>query len=65
MYSMVDAEFFISCFFFIICIMLNFWLINLFIVVITNMLSAIREETQKSTFSTSLLQPIVDEQDEA
>ncbi|KAI9433175.1 Ion transport protein-domain-containing protein [Lactarius indigo] len=66
MYSMIDAEFFISCFFFIICIVvLNFWLINLFVAVITNTFSAIREETQKSAFSASPLQPIVDEQDEA
>ncbi|KAH9024879.1 Ion transport protein-domain-containing protein, partial [Lactarius pseudohatsudake] len=65
MYSMIDAEFFISCFFFIICIVvLNFWLINLFVAVITNTFSAIREETQKSAFSASPLQPIVDEQDE-
>jgi hypothetical protein len=52
MYSMIDAEFFVSCFFFIICIVvLNFWLINLFVAVITNTFSAIREETQKSAFS--------------
>ncbi len=54
MYSMIDAEFFISSFFFIICIVvLNFWLINLFVAVITNTFSAIREETQKSAFSAS------------
>lgn len=65
MYSMIDAEFFISCFFFINCIVvLNFWLINLFVAVITNTFSAIREETQRSTFSASPFQPIVDEQDE-
>lgn len=54
MYSMIDAEFFVSCFFFIICIVvLNFWLINLFVAVITNTFSAIREETQKSAFSSA------------
>lgn len=51
MYSMIDAEFFMSCFFFIVCIVvLNFWLINLFVAVITNTFSAIREETHKSAF---------------
>lgn len=51
MYEMIDAEFFVSCFFFIICILvLNFWLINLFVAVITNTFSAIRKDTQKSAF---------------
>lgn len=51
MYSMIDAEFFVSCLFFIIAIIvLNFWLINLFVAVITNSFSAIRSETQKSAF---------------
>ncbi|KAI0050088.1 hypothetical protein FA95DRAFT_1487881 [Auriscalpium vulgare] len=65
MYSMIDAEFFISCFFFIVCIVvLNFWLINLFVAVITNTFSAIREETHKSAFGAAPLESIVDEQDE-
>jgi hypothetical protein len=35
MYAMMDADFFASCIFFIICvIVLNFWLINLFVAVI-------------------------------
>lgn len=51
MYAMADSEFFISCFFFIVCIIvLNFWLINLFVAVITNTFSAIRKETSKSAF---------------
>jgi hypothetical protein len=51
MYSMMDAEFFISCFFFIVCvIVLNFWLINLLVAVITNTFSAIRSQTKKSAF---------------
>lgn len=51
MYSIIDAEFFVSCFFFIICILvLNFWLINLFVAVITHTFSAIRDDTQKSAF---------------
>ncbi|SJL12372.1 uncharacterized protein ARMOST_15798 [Armillaria ostoyae] len=51
MYSMIDSEFFISCLFFIICIIiLNFWLANLFVAVITNTFSAIRKETKTSAF---------------
>ena len=51
MYSMIDAEFFVSCFYFIIAIVvLNLWLINLFVAVITNTFAAIRSETQKSAF---------------
>ncbi|KIM44013.1 hypothetical protein M413DRAFT_17890 [Hebeloma cylindrosporum] len=51
MYSMIDSEFFVSCFFFIAgIIILNFWLINLFVAVITNTFAAIRSETKKSAF---------------
>jgi hypothetical protein len=51
MYQMIDSEFFVSCFFFIVClIVLNFWLINLFVAVITNTFSAIRSDTKKSAF---------------
>ncbi|KAH7925746.1 hypothetical protein BV22DRAFT_1128786 [Leucogyrophana mollusca] len=65
MYSIIDAEFFISCFFFIICIIvLNFWLINLFVAVITNTFSAIRSDTKKSAFGAAPLGPIVEEQEE-
>ncbi|KAF8465445.1 Ion transport protein-domain-containing protein, partial [Russula ochroleuca] len=66
MYNMIDAEFFLSCFFFITClVVLNFWLINLFVAVITNTFSAIRTETRSSAFSAAPIQAIVDEQDEA
>ncbi|KAG6896194.1 hypothetical protein C0992_009767 [Termitomyces sp. T32_za158] len=59
MYSVIDAENFFSCFFFIICIIvLNFWLINLFVAVITNTFSAIRSETKKSAFGAAPLIPI-------
>jgi len=51
MYSMIDSEFFFSCIFFIVAIIvLNFWLINLFVAVITNSFAAIRSETKKSAF---------------
>ena len=51
MYNMMDAEFFISSLFFIVgVIVINFWLLNLFVAVITNTFSMIREETKKSAF---------------
>ena len=51
MYLTIDSEYFLSCFFYITCIIiLNFWLINLFVAVITNTFSAIRKETRKSAF---------------
>ncbi|KAG1748101.1 Ion transport protein-domain-containing protein [Suillus lakei] len=65
MYSIIDAEFFVSCFFFIVCILvLNIWLINLFVAVITNTFSAIREDTQKSAFGAAPLGPVVEEREE-
>ena len=52
---MIDAEFFVSCIFFIICIIvLNFWLINIFVAVITNTFHAIRAQTQKSAFGATV-----------
>ncbi|KAJ7199602.1 Ion transport protein-domain-containing protein [Mycena pura] len=62
MYSMIDSEYFISSIFFILCvIVLNFWLINLFVAVITNTFSAIRSETKKSAFgANNLTAPIAD-----
>jgi len=51
MYSVIDSDFYISCLFFITCIVvLNFWIINLFVAVITNSFAAIRSETRKSAF---------------
>ncbi|KAL7278048.1 hypothetical protein ACG7TL_008012 [Trametes sanguinea] len=65
MYNMMDSEFFVSCFFFIVCIIvLNFWLINLFVAVITNTFSAIRSDTKKSAFGAAPLAPVVDENEE-
>ncbi|KAF8962909.1 high-affinity cell membrane calcium channel [Flammula alnicola] len=65
MYSMIDAEFFVSCIFFIAAIIiLNFWLINLFVAVITNTFSAIRSETKKSAFGAAPLIPIDKDQDD-
>ncbi|KIY67001.1 hypothetical protein CYLTODRAFT_376891 [Cylindrobasidium torrendii FP15055 ss-10] len=65
MYSMIDSEYFVSALFFIICIIiLNFWLINLFVAVITNTFSAIRKETSKSAFGAGETAKIVDDQEE-
>ncbi|KAH9475037.1 Calcium-channel protein cch1 [Psilocybe cubensis] len=65
MYSMIDAEFFVSCFFFIIAVVvLNFWLINLFVAVITNTFAAIRSETKKSAFGAAPLIAIDKEKDD-
>ncbi|KAI6152729.1 Ion transport protein-domain-containing protein [Pisolithus thermaeus] len=66
MYQTMGAEYFASCFFFVACILvLNFWLINLFVAVITNTFSAIRAETQKSAFGAAPLGSLVEEQDES
>ncbi|KAL0066269.1 calcium channel protein [Marasmius tenuissimus] len=66
MYNMINSEFFVSSIFFIICvIVLNFWLINLFVAVITNTFSAIRSETKKSAFGAAALAPLPEDQEEA
>ncbi|KAJ7112947.1 Ion transport protein-domain-containing protein [Mycena epipterygia] len=65
MYSMIDSEYFIVSIFFILCVVvLNFWLINLFVAVITNTFSAIRSETKKSAFGATNLTPIVEHDDD-
>ncbi|KAM5541612.1 hypothetical protein V8D89_004802 [Ganoderma adspersum] len=65
MYQMMDAEFFVSCFFYIVCIIvLNFWLINLFVAVITNTFSAIRADTKKSAFGAAPLAAVVEDSEE-
>ncbi|KAJ7726287.1 Ion transport protein-domain-containing protein [Mycena maculata] len=51
MYNTIDSEYFVASVFFILCIVvLNFWLINLFVAVITNTFGAIRAETKRSAF---------------
>ncbi|KAL4071924.1 Ion transport protein-domain-containing protein, partial [Scleroderma citrinum] len=65
MYQIMNAEYFASCLFFIAGILvLNFWLINLFVAVITNTFSAIRSETRKSAFGAAPLGPLVEEREE-
>ncbi|KAF8337378.1 Ion transport protein-domain-containing protein [Cantharellus anzutake] len=61
----IVASFFISALYFIIgVIIINFWLLNLFVAVITNTFSAIREETKKSAFGAKKTGPTFDEHDE-
>lgn len=51
MYAIIDAEYFVSCLFFIVClVLLNFWLMNIFVAVIINTFGNIREETKHSAF---------------
>ncbi|KAI8331328.1 Ion transport protein-domain-containing protein [Chlamydoabsidia padenii] len=54
MYDMMDAEYFVACLYFIvIVIVMNFWLLNLFVAVINEMFAKIREDNQHSAFTTS------------
>lgn len=54
MYDMMDAEYFVACLYFIIIvIVLNFWLINLFVAVINEMFAKVREDSQHSAFTTA------------
>ncbi|KAJ7487241.1 Ion transport protein-domain-containing protein [Mycena galericulata] len=66
MYSTIDAEYFFASIFFIICIVvLNFWLINLFVAVITNTFGAIRAQTKRSAFGAGAgLTPAADPDDD-
>lgn len=54
MYDMMDADYFVSCLFFIICLLvINFWLLNMFVAVITNTFASIVDETKHSAFASS------------
>ncbi|KAI7905468.1 Ion transport protein-domain-containing protein [Cokeromyces recurvatus] len=60
MYDMMDAEYFIACLYFvIIVIVMNLWLINLFIAVITEMFAKVREDSQHSAFTNSKARPVL------
>lgn len=60
MYDMMDAEYFVaSLYFIIIVIVMNFWLINLFIAVITEMFAKVREDSQHSAFTNSKAKPVL------
>lgn len=54
MYSLMDAEYYASCAFFIVCLLvLNFWLLNILVAVITNTFAEIMDETKHSAFAVS------------
>ncbi|KAI9318189.1 Ion transport protein-domain-containing protein [Dichotomocladium elegans] len=54
MYDMMDAEYGVACLYFIaIVIVMNFWLINLFVAVINETFAKIRQDTHHSAFSVS------------
>lgn len=60
MYDMMDSDFYTASIFFIVCIViLNFWLVNMFVAVITNTFGAIRAETKKSAFGAGTCVPII------
>ncbi|KAF7724875.1 calcium channel protein [Apophysomyces ossiformis] len=60
MYDMMDAEYVVACLYFIIIvIVLNFWLINLFVAVINEMFAKVREDSQHSAFTTSTARPVL------
>lgn len=60
MYSMIDADYFISCLYFIVAvIVLNFWLINLFVAVIVYTFKGILDNTSRSAFSSSAPLPLL------
>jgi hypothetical protein len=51
MYSSMEAEYFASCLYFIVAvIVLNFWLINLLTAVVVNTFKDIRAQTKHSAF---------------
>ncbi|OBZ90459.1 Calcium-channel protein cch1 [Choanephora cucurbitarum] len=65
MYDMMDAEYSAASLYFIfIVIIMNFWLINLFIAVITEMFAKVREDSQHSAFTSSNAKPILGDTNE-
>ncbi|KAJ1021688.1 hypothetical protein NDA16_003824 [Ustilago loliicola] len=57
MYDMIDADYYASCLYFIIgIIILNFWLANLFVAVITNSFATLTARTQRSAFADQKIQ---------
>nr|CAG8520308.1 3794_t:CDS:10 [Entrophospora candida] len=60
MYSTMDSEYGISCLYFIVAvIILNYWLVNLFVAVITKMFAKIRDDTSHSAFTLSKSTPVL------
>ncbi|CAG8569817.1 3141_t:CDS:10 [Ambispora leptoticha] len=60
MYDTMDSDFYQACIFFIVeALVLNFWLINLFVAVITEMFAKIREDSSHSAFTLSKTTPVL------
>ncbi|GAA6027992.1 hypothetical protein JCM8097_001819 [Rhodosporidiobolus ruineniae] len=58
MYDMMDADYFVSCLFFIAClVVVNYWLFSLFVACITSTFADIRDETRHSAFATTSVVP--------
>ncbi|KAI7862921.1 Ion transport protein-domain-containing protein [Spinellus fusiger] len=65
MYDMMDAEYYFACLYFIfLVIVMNFWLINLFVAVINEMFAKVREDSKHSAFTTSKAVPLLADADE-
>ncbi|KAM0754891.1 hypothetical protein T439DRAFT_283840 [Meredithblackwellia eburnea MCA 4105] len=61
MYNMMDADYFVSSLYFIVCLIcLNYWLINMFVAVITNTFGSIRDDTKHSAFASTTIGPTID-----
>ncbi|KAI9570096.1 Ion transport protein-domain-containing protein [Boletus coccyginus] len=65
MYQIMASEYFVSSIFFVFGVLvLNFWLFNLLVAVITNTFSAIRSGTKRSAFGAAPLGRVVEEPEE-
>ncbi|PWY99256.1 hypothetical protein BCV70DRAFT_200837 [Testicularia cyperi] len=58
MYDMIDADYYASCIYFIVgLIIMNFWLANLFVAVITNSFATLTARTKRSAFADQKIEP--------
>ncbi|KAG9307249.1 hypothetical protein G9A89_017077 [Geosiphon pyriformis] len=65
MYQTMDSDFdWAALFFLAVVLVLNFWIINLFVAVITEMFAKIREDTAHSAFTLSKTTPILSDNDD-
>jgi hypothetical protein len=65
MYDMCDAEYLVaSLYFIVVVIIMNFWLINLFVAVINEMFAKVREDSNHSAFTSSKAKPVLADNEE-
>ncbi|GAA5967490.1 hypothetical protein JCM11641_000565 [Rhodosporidiobolus odoratus] len=58
MYAMMDSDYYVSCLFFIFCLLIvNYWMFSLFVACITTTFGDIRDETKHSAFGTTSVVP--------